>query len=516
MMENKLVSGLERNEEFRENSTETLNGAYAYKSTHSALVDLFGIIGAIRDRNEDEVEELFEKAVKEDMLLAMKMSFYARNVRGGLGERKVPRTIWRWMAYNYPEVMRKNIGLVSYFGRWDDLYCFIGSPVEEDAWNLIRNQISQDINNMNQHKPISLMAKWLKSVNTSSEESNALGRLTAKKLGVSEKTYRKTLSAMRKYIDVVEVKMSENNFSSINYPAVPSRAMNIYRTAFSNKGRERFEEYKKQLVKGETKINSGTLYPYDVLDKYHLIYDYWYNKKMVCDAYDEILEQQWKALPNYVNGEHNVLVMADTSGSMFGRPIETSLGLAIYFAERNRGAFHNKFMTFSSVPHFITIKGDSLKEKVESFPVIVDNTNVEAAMEEILNVAVDNNVPAEDIPEALVIISDMEFDIASENNMIDNYWVNGGEFVRKTPQKSYQKIFEKKFAKAGYKMPTIVYWNVNSRHNVFHAYADANGVMMASGSSPSVFKAIMDNIGKTPFEAMVGVLNDSVYDCVRV
>lgn len=509
MMENKLVSGLERNEEFRENSTKTLNGAYAYKSTHSALVDLFGIIGAIRDRSEDEVEELFEKAVKEDMLLAMKMSFYARNIRGGLGERKVPRIIWHWMAENYPEVMKKNICLVSYFGRWDDLYCFIGTPVEEDAWNFIRMQISEDVHNMTQGKPISLMAKWLKSVNTSSDESNALGRLTAKKMGVSEKTYRKALSTMRKYIDVVEVKMSGNNFSSINYPTVPSKAMNIYRNAFSKRDCERFEEYKRQLAKGETKINSGTLYPYDVLEKYDLSLSYnGYNDsnyKLCVSEYDEILEQQWKSLPNFIGDNNkNILVMADTSGSMLGRPLETSVGLAIYFAERNTGVFHNKFMTFSRTPHFITIKGDSLKKKVESFPVIVQNTNIEAAIEEILNVAVDNNVPAEDMPEALVIISDMEFDIAGEH-------ASSGR-----NKKSYQTIFEEKFREAGYKMPTIVYWNVNSRHNVFHAYANASGVMMASGSSPSVFKAIVENIGKTPYEAMVGVLNNPLYDCVAV
>ncbi|MBO7696480.1 MAG: DUF2828 family protein [Methanobrevibacter sp.] len=505
---NKFVNALDDYQNEVDNTTYTLNGAYAYKSTHSDLVDLFGVIGAIRNRQPEEVEELFAKAFREDKLLAMKMSFYARHITGGLGERKTPRIIWRYVAMNYPEIMKKNLSLIPVFGRWDDLYCFVGTPIEDDMWGFIRTQLGKDAEGVMNRKPISLLAKWLKSVNTSSEESRSLGRLTAKNLGMDEKSYRKILSMLRNYIDVTEVKMSKNNFSQIKYDSVPAKAMSLYRNAFMKRDGNRFQKYIDGLKRGEAKINAATLYPYDIMEKYGLTMRY---RGISLDKYDEILEQQWKALPNFVDEKlsgSNVLVMCDTSGSMYGRPLATSVGLSIYFAERNKGVFHNKFMTFSHDPNFVTIKGDSLKDKVESFPVIVDDTNIQAAFKLILDVAVENNVPAEDMPKTLVIISDMEFNQATYNRGS----FRNGEYV----DVNYHNIFKDMYEEAGYEVPTIVYWNVNSRHNVFHAYADEHGVMMASGSSPSVFKNIVANIGKTPYEAMMDVLGDEVYSEVRV
>lgn len=506
---NEFVKSLEAYQNRIDNDAAyTLNGAYAHKSTHSELVDLFGTIGALRSRNDIEIAELFDKAFKEDKLLAMKMSFYARNIRGGLGERRVPRVCWQYVANNYPDIMRLNLSLIPLFGRWDDLYCFVGTPIEEDVWGFIRTQLGEDAKGIMEGKSISLLAKWLKSVNTSSAESRYLGKLTAKNLGIDEKTYRKILNTLRNYLDVTEIKMSRNNFSQIKYPAVPSKAMATYRKTFLKKDTDRFLEYVASLKKGETKINASTLYPYDILEKYGIrgVYDWKERKgKLQVNQYDEILEQQWKALPNYIDenlSNANVLIMCDTSGSMSGRPMATSVGLSIYFAERNTGVFHNTFVAFSNSPRFVTIKGDSLKEKVESFPVIVSDTNIARAFRLILDVAVKNNIPAEDMPKALVIISDMEFNIGVHEKDLNDV--------------SYQEIFKKMYEEAGYEMPSVVYWNVNSRHNVFHAFANEKGVMMASGNSPSVFESIVANIGKNPYEAMLNVLNNKMYDCVRV
>ena len=514
---NSFVNALDDYQNEKDNTTYTLNGAYAYKSTHSGsvdlgnLVDLFGTIGALRSRSAEEIEESFAKAFREDKLLAMKMSFYARNVRSGLGERRTPRIIWRYVASNYPEIMKKNLALVPVFGRWDDLYCFVGTPIEKDMWGFIRTQLGKDAEGVVNNQPISLLAKWLKSVNTSSEESRSLGKLTAKNLGMDERTYRRILSTLRNYIDVTEIKMSRNNFSQIKYESVPSKAMSIYRNAFMKKDGKRFYEYIEDLKKGEAKINAATLYPYDILEKYGLGMSYRSYRSLKLGEYDEVLEQQWKALPNYISDKlsgANVLIMCDTSASMTGRPLATSVGLSIYFAERNRGVFNNKFMTFSHDPKFVTIKGDSLKDMVESFPIIVDDTNIQAAFELILDVAVENRIPAKDMPKALVIISDMEFNQATYNK--GSFY--NGEYVNV----NYHNIFKDMYEEAGYEMPTIVYWNVNSRHNVFHAYANEHGVMMASGSSPSVFQNIVANIGKTPYEAMMDVLGDEVYSEVRV
>ena len=320
-MSEKFVNALRK----EDNYTFTENGAIALKSTESALVDLFGQIGAMRNRTDADIEAAFSKAFAEDRLLATKMAFYARNIRGGLGERRTARVIFNFLAKVHPDVMRKNIQYVPLFGRYDDLYEFVGTPVENDMWALIKEQWSLDIDNMNNNKPISLLAKWLKSVNTSSDESNRLGKLTAKNLGLSEKEYRKTLSALRRYLDVTEVKMSHNQWDEINYEGVPSRAMAIYRNAFRRHDEERFNTYIESVSKGEAKINSSTLFPYDIIEKMQLRTG-WNGNYLAVNHYDKVLEEQWKALPNYIEREHNVLIMADTSASMMGRPMATAIG----------------------------------------------------------------------------------------------------------------------------------------------------------------------------------------------
>ena len=495
-MSEKFVNALRK----EDNYTFTENGAIALKSTESALVDLFGQIGAMRNRTDADIEAAFSKAFAEDRLLATKMAFYARNIRGGLGERRAARVVFNFLAKVHPDVMRKNIQYVPLFGRYDDLYEFVGTPVENDMWALIKEQWSLDIDNMNNNKPISLLAKWLKSVNTSSDESNRLGKLTAKNLGLSEKEYRKTLSALRRYLDVTEVKMSHNQWSDINYAGVPSRAMSIYRNAFRKHDEDRFNAYIESVSKGESKINASTLFPYDIIEKMQLRTG-WNGSYLAVNHYDKVLEEQWKVLPNYIEGENNVLVMADTSASMMGRPMATSVGLAIYFAERNHGVFKDVFMTFSSKPSFVQLKGNTLYEKIKCIPSIVANTDLEAAFRLILNTAINNNLTAEDMPKSLIVISDMEFDGATYGS---------------SRHETFYESMANMYRQHGYEIPNVIFWNVNSRHNVFQVTSKYKGVQLASGQSPSVFKSILNNIGKTPYEAMLSVLSDPIYDCITV
>ncbi len=495
-MSKRFVSALKQ----ESNYTLTENGAVALKSTNSALVDLFGQIGAMRKRPDADIESAFSKAFAEDKLLATKMAFYARNIRGGLGERRTPRIIFKFLAKLYPDIMKKNIQFIPLFGRYDDLYEFVGTPVEGDMWKLFKEQWNLDIENMRKGNPISLLAKWAKSVNTSSQESNRLGKLTAKNLGLSEKEYRKTLSALRRYLDVTEVKMSHNQWSDINYAGVPSRAMSIYRNAFRKHDEDRFNAYIESVSKGEAKINSSTLFPYDILEKMGL--STWHGIYLTIDYYDKVLEEQWKALPNYIEGEHNVLIMADTSESMEGRPLATSVGLAIYFAERNHGVFKDVLMTFSSRPSFVQLKGNTLYEKIKCIPAIVENTNLEAAFKLILDTAIKNNLTAEDMPKSLVVISDMEFDSATNDYSGQNW--------------TFYESMRQMYVDSGYEIPNVIFWNVDSRHDNFQVTSEYRGVQLASGQSPSVFKSILNNIGKTPYEAMLSVLNDPMYDCITV
>lgn len=498
---NKFVNSMQGENNF----TYTENGALALKSTNSDIVDLFGTIGSLRTRNDNEIERLFAKAFAEDALLATKMSFYARNIRGGLGERRTPKVIWKYLAETRPEIVRKNIEFIPAFGRWDDLFVFEGTPVENDMWNLIITQFNEDLKVVEGKggtgEGISLLAKWLKSVNASNKDTIRLAKKTARKLGLTDKEYRQKLSAMRAFLDVVEVKMSAQEWEKIKYSGVTSRAMKMYRNAFGNHDAEGFEAYKESLVKGETKVNASTLFPYDIMETYGLdIYGGWRDSYLgISKPYDVILEEQWKALPNFVEGENNVLIMADTSGSMSGRPLASAVGLAVYFAERNKGAFKDVFLTFSENPKFVTLKGDTLYDKVRSIEAIVANTDIERAFKLVLNTAVKNNVPAEDMPKSLVIISDMEFDNQTTGN--HNLY--------------YDRMVEM-YHNAGYEVPTIIFWNVDSRQDTFHVACDKKGVQLASGQSASTFKTIMANLGKTPLEAVIAILNSDTYSMITV
>ena len=217
-MANAFVSNMQK----ENNWTLTENGALAMKSTNSDIVDLFGTIGSLRSRPASEVERLFAKAFAEDKLLATKMAFYARNVRGGLGERETPRIIWRYLAMSQPEIMRKNLQYIPFFGRWDDLYCLMDTPVEQDMWSLIRTQFEEDWKGMQEKGSISLMAKWLKNTNSKNATYAKQGMRTARALKMSDKEYRQAMTALRAYLDIVEVNMSKGDFSAITYSAVSS------------------------------------------------------------------------------------------------------------------------------------------------------------------------------------------------------------------------------------------------------------------------------------------------------
>lgn len=488
------------------NITSTENGAVALRSTQSALVDLFATVGSLRVKSEADVRNAFDNALAEDKLLGTKLMFYARNIRGGLGERKTFRIMLKRLAESYPEVVRKNLHLIPLFGRFDDLYTLIGTKVETNMWNLISENLLADSFSMRNKGSVSLCAKWLKSINTSSAESQKLGKLTAKNLGFSEREYRKILSALRAYINLTEVKMSAKDWEEIDYSKVPSRAMKNYRKAFGKHDAEGFAKFITKVEKGEAKIHSATLFPYDImrageLRGYGSRFDF---------NYDAVLEAQWKALPNYVDEGSNILIMADTSASMNGVPIATAIGLAIYFAERNVGAYKDLFLTFSESPSFVDLSGaKTLKDKVARVPAIVANTDLEKAFDLILGVAIKNRINQDEMPKSLVVISDMQFDSATNTR---EYGYGRASVVKET----FHESMERKFANAGYTMPSIVYWQVEERQKSFQVTHDKNGVILVSGQGTSVFKSILTNVGKTPWDFMYEALSDPQYDCVTI
>lgn len=494
------------------NETLTENGAVAYRTTNSALLDMFAVIGALRSRPSEEIINKFTKAFAEDQLLAMKMLFYARNIRGGLGERRTFRILIKYMANYHSDVMEKNINLIPIFGRWDDLYELVGTSLEDSAFALIKNQLDSDLANLEKGKQISLLAKWLHSTSGVSIPSAKLGKLTAKKLHLSYKEYRQTLSKLRNQLNIVERNMSKNEWERIVYSEVPSLAMKKYRNSFKKHNLIQFKEYIEKVKRGEEKINSNTLYPYDIMESAELGEKDWSSRVYSLSNWDEVLEEQWKSLPNYVEGENNILIMADTSASMHGRPVCTSIGLALYFAERNKGIWHNKFMTFSSKPSFVDLKGTNLMEKVSCIPDICDNTNIEAAFDLVLKTAINNNLSQNDLPKAIVIISDMEFDSATG----DYSWNRKSREESIAKQNKLMDEIAYKFQQNGYVIPKVIYWNADSRQDTYHAISENKNVAMVSGQSASAFKSVLMAVDEDPYNTMLKTLNDEIYDIVRI
>ena len=471
------------------NFTRTENGAVALNTTGDACLDLFSTIGSLRTATEEHIQTLFSEAYQENPLFATKIVFYARDVRGGLGERQTFRTLLRYMAQHHTESLKSNLDLIGVFGRYDDLYSLIGTPLENDMWAAMKKQFLEDLENLNQGNAISLLAKWIKTADASSKQTRALGILTAQKLGYSVYEFKRIIRSMRKQIKVVECLMSSNKWNEINYSAVPSRAMMIYRNAFMRHDEERFSSFINRAISGQEVIHSGALYPYDIVSK--ILYQ---------NEDSNVLEAQWKQLPNYVTEGTNAIVMADVSGSMDGRPLATSIGLAIYFAERNAGAYHNLFMTFSSNPTIVTLKGETLHQKIHNVKK-ADwgmSTNLKAAFDKVLDIALKGNVPQEEMPKSIIVISDMEID-----NCGDRDW-------------SFYDKMSKKFKKRGYQIPNIIFWNVDSRNNVFHADSTRKGVQLCSGQSIATFEQLMGCIDLTPIEFMKKVINSERYDCITI
>lgn len=474
--------------------TYTENGAATYLSTGSECLDLFASIGAIRSNTEQEIITRFVRAFTENPDIAMKILFFARDVRGGLGERRVFRTLFRWLAVNYPESVKKNISYVADYGRFDDLLVLIGTPCQASVVDFIKNQLSKDVEASYTDGEISLLAKWLPSVNASDKETVRNAKILIKLLGTTDKEYRKTLSMLRAKIRIIENNLREKDYT-FDYSKQPSKAMFKYREAFRRNDGERYNEYLQKVAGGEAKMNTGTLMPYELIRPYFS--PGYYNEAVE----DESIETAWNNLEDFTNGE-NALAVIDGSGSMYGyygancvAPITVAMSLGIYFAERNKGAFANHFITFSENPQLVEIKGKSLFEKVrycETFNEVA-NTNIQKVFELILNAAVKNNLPQSELPSTLYFITDMEFDYCTEDASLTNF-----EYAK--------KIFEEN----GYKLPRVVFWNVESRNMHQPVKQNEQGVALVSGCTPAIFSMVADG-SLSPYKVMMDIIGSERY-----
>lgn len=468
------------------NRTFTENGAVTPRSTGSDVLNLFATIGALRSQNEAEIEKRFLRSFAEDGNLTMKMLFYARDVRGGLGERRVFRVLLRYLAENSPASLARNLRLVPEYGRWDDLLLLLNTPLHALTVSLLKEQFEADLAALKGDGEVSLLGKWLPSVNASNGDVVRTAKRLAKEFGMSEAEYRKALSALRARIRILENYLRESDYS-FDYSRQPSRAMFKYRKAFLRNDEERYRAFMNKVSTGEATLHTGGLMPYDIVQSAY----------RATQEERPALNATWTALEDFTKDD-NALVVADGSGSMYsGSPMAAAVAqsLAIYFAEHNHGAFHNHFITFSSNPQLVEIKGSDIVEKVlycRSFNEVAD-TNIQKVYELILQTALRHHLPQSELPSTLYIISDMEFNYCTRDASLSNF--------------EYAKNL---YASHGYRLPAVVFWNVQSRREQQPVTMNEQGVALVSGFSPRIFSQVIS--GDTdPHTYMLNVLLSERY-----
>lgn len=488
------------------NYTRTENGALTHKSTMDGLMDLFAMGAAYRSRTDEDVIALFKDAFDADPVYALKCLFYIRDVRGGQGERRFFRVATKWLASYNTDAMQRNLIHVPEFGRWDDLFVFIGTPLETQALNIVKHQLALDV----QCKTPSLLGKWMPSENTSSAKTRKTAAKVRTFLGMTPKQYRKTLSVLRARINVLERLMSEGRWDEIEFDKIPSKAGLKYKNAFARHDIERMKRnpevktYADFAKDTTTTVNAKDLYPYEVVDKAMKVY----NRPMQ-DTDRLMVNKFWDNLTDYFDGKSfNGLAVVDTSGSMTwkpsaDKPINVAISLGIYCAEHANGPFAGHYVSFASHPQLIEVKGADFVDKVQRIyrTNLCDNTNIEATFDMLLNTAIQNHCSQSDLPESILVISDMEFDQGR------GYYGRGGN------TNTLMENIRIKWANHGYRMPKLIYWNVNARQNNIPEDIGVGLVSYVSGMSPSIFEQILS--GKTGYDLMYEKLDSPRYECIR-
>ena len=485
--------------------TQTLNGAKTYESTGDACLDFFAVSGGMRNRKPTDQVNLFDRAYIETPDLAMKLLFHLRDIREGMGERKLFRTLLRHVAFTWPESAVRNAGYIPEFGRWDDMFCLLGTPAHNTAVQVIRNQLAEDEAALkkrasgDENAHISLLAKWLPSENTSSARTRNIALQLMSSLGMKKKEYRRLVTALRARIGLTERQLTAKHPEKINYEAVPSQAMLKYRSAFRKQYRVRFESYLRDVCAGAKRIHTETLFPYEILRPMYR--PGWYTPQEAIGM--ETLETLWNHLSGAVSNT-NAISVVDTSGSMYCSdvpllPALVSQAMGLYCAERCQGLFHNHLITFESEPHLVEIHGATLSEKLRYIGTLPwgCSTNLEAVFDLILKAAVKAHATQNELPQVIYIFSDMEFNTCMGN-------------ADETVYENARSRFEAE----GYQMPAVVFQNVNSWQKQVPVRAHTRGTALSSGAGTGMMKHEFDgNI--TPMGHMLRVLNSERYAMIH-
>ena len=499
------------------NRSVTENGAVGYRTTTKPLLDLNFQVSSFRAREEARIVQEFVKAFHESPRYAVKWLFFVRDILQGLGERRTFRVCLKYLAVSQPKIARAVLTYVPEYGRYDDMLVLLDTPLAGDVAAVYKKQLDQDLAAMEAGKPVSLLGKWLPSNNTSSEKTREYAGKLCRYFKMSQKEYRKMLAKLRAYANVVETKMSAAAWTDIAYETVPAKANMLYDKAFERHDRDRRIEYLEKVLLDEGNLNTKGLMPYEIVHRITGKSSYY--RVLQGDLLSELM---WKKIvrEGFQNdwGFEDAIVVADGSGSMFQMAsgsssvmaIEICNSLAIYFAEQLHGVFHNKAITFSDRPRFIDLKErTSLKDKLEIMFAHneMSNTNIEAVFDLLLAMAECENVPREELPKQVLIISDMEFDEATASGYL---WEKKRKSVNDT---LFARIAEK-YEAAGYQMPRLIFWNVCGRTDTIPMVNNEEGLCLLSGFSQNAMKIAADQTKKDPYEALLQVLDSPRYQAI--
>lgn len=451
--------------------SRTANNMKTYESSLSSVLDLFFAIGSSRGK---DIIPQFEKAYQEDRRLTLRAACWARDVRGGAGERETFRKILSFIEKNHNKEFEQLIKATPFYGRWDDV---LVSQTKE-GFDIVAEEVRKALSQGD-----GLCAKWM-------PRKGVYAVALRKRLNMSPKQYRKTLVTLT---NVVEQSMCSGDWSKIVYDHVPSVAAARYQKAFGKHDPSGYAAYREALTTGDAKVNAGAVYPYDII------------KSLRAGGAQEVIKAQWEALPNYV-GDANILPMVDVSGSMACpvggnanlQCIDVAVSLGLYLADKNRGAFKDMFLTFSSKSKIEVLKGDIVSKFAQLSRAHWDmSTNLLSAFDEVLRVASEKRVAQEDMPRYILILSDMEF------NQCTTYDDSAIEGIRR------------KYAYSGYTLPNIIFWTLNARSGNVPVKFDERGTALVSGFSPAIMTSILKCEAIDPTSIMLTTLNSERYERIQ-
>lgn len=486
----------------------TTNGALSHSPDSGRMLLFFR---TVRDTSEEELNRFILSSWDESPEDTLKLIFHLRNCRGGKGEKKQGINAVKWLQRHAPHTFSDNIKYLPEYGYYKDLLSFLetnnvishGSD-EKIIFKIICDQFNEDwkLYTEGNKNSISLVSKWIPSEGGSHDKKFHTTKKFCYILGINRKEFRQRLSLLRNHLNVVEKKMCSKEWDDIDFSKIPSIALHRYAKSFQKHTPQLYQEFLDKVNKGETKMNTARLQPHEIVSYY-----------LQQNSIDNDVETRWKQYKKQLKEKiklKNILPIIDVSGSMYSgsgkvSPIDVSLSLGLIVSDLSEGRFHNKWINFSSKPSLKDISGDTLRQQLDNLKNDGDwgmSTNYEAVYDLILNVAETFGLTQSQLPDAVLVLSDMQFDQCTTENY--------------SREITNDQAIKRKFKAKGYIPPKRIYWNLAAVNVDFPVKSFELDTALVSGFSPDLLELFLETGDITPFDIMKKAINNSSYDKLKV